>query len=87
MQECRFKNTKSIAIDHLNMNSLKNKVTEVNELITNKIDICLILETKLDQSFPNQQFQMHGYQIFHRDRNKYSGRIVLYASISSNVLI
>ena len=59
------------------MNSLKNKVTEVNELITNKIDICLILETKLDQSFPNQQFQMHGYQIFHRDRNKYSGRIVL----------
>ena len=77
MQECSFKNTKSIAIDYLNMNSLKNKVTGVRELITNKIEICLISETKLDQSFPNQQFQMHGYQMFHRDRNKYSGRIVL----------
>ena len=53
-----LKNLKNIAIGHLNSNFLKNKITEVKELITNKIDICLISETKLDQSFLNEQFQI-----------------------------
>ena len=53
-----LKNLKNIAIGQLNSNFLRNKITEVKELITNKIDICLISETKLDQSFLNEQFQI-----------------------------
>ena len=47
---------------------------KVKELITDKIDICLISEIKLDQSFPNLQFQIHGYKMFRRDMDKYGGR-------------
>ena len=39
-------------------------MTKVKELITNKIDISLILETKLHQSFPNQQIHINGYWMF-----------------------
>ena len=66
------------------MNFLQKKIREVNELITNKIDICLIPETKLDQPFPNQQFQIHGFKMFCRGRGKYSA---VNKTIPSNVLI
>lgn len=42
----------------------RNKMTKVKELITNKIDISLISETKLHQSFPNQQIHINGYWMF-----------------------
>ena len=57
-QKYVLKNLKNIAIGHLSSNFLRNKITEVKELITNKIDICMISETKLDQSFLNEQFQI-----------------------------
>ena len=41
----------------------------------NKIDICLISETKLDETFPNQQFKIHDYKMFCRDRNKHGGGV------------
>ena len=39
---------------HLNANSLRNRFVAVDELIKNKIDVCLISETKVDKTFPNQ---------------------------------
>ena len=53
-------NPKKVIIDHLNVNSLRNKFVAVDELIKNKIDVCLIWETKADESFPNQQFKVNG---------------------------
>ena len=57
-------------------------------LITNKTDIWLISETKLDQSFPNQQFQVHGYKMLQRDRDKYVGGMLfhLHENIPSKLL-
>ena len=40
-----------ILIAHLNINSLRNKFDIPEETITNKVDIPLISETKLDSSF------------------------------------
>ena len=34
------------------------------ELIKYKTDVCLISETKIDESFPNQQFKINDYKIF-----------------------
>ena len=34
------------------------------ELIKYKTDVCLISETKIDESFPNQQFKTNDYKIF-----------------------
>ena len=55
-------------------------MTEVKELITNKVDICLISDDKFDQSFLNQQCQTHGYKMLQRDRDKYFGGILFYVN-------
>ena len=75
MQECisvqkdRLQNSKNMVIGHLNVNSLRNKFEAVEELDQNKIDICFLPETKIDETFPNQQFMINGYNLFRRDRN------------------
>ena len=49
----RLQNAKNVTIGALNVNSLRNKIGAVQELITNNIDICLLSGTKIDESFPN----------------------------------
>ena len=51
----------------------------LEELVKNKVDILLISETKLDDSFPMNQFRMEGYSTpFRLDRNNYGGGIILF---------
>ena len=54
-------------LGNLNVNSLRDKIEAVEELIRNNIDIFLFSETKLDEAFPNQQFKISGYEMFGRD--------------------
>ena len=68
VQAHRYKNPKNVIIGHLNVNSSRNKFVTVEEFTTNKIDFCLISETKVDESFPKQQFEINGYKMFPRDR-------------------
>ena len=51
----------------------------------NNIDISLFSETKLDQTFPNQQFKISGYKMFRRARNKYGGSIMFYINVPKNI--
>ena len=55
----RLQNAKNVTIGALNVNSLRNKIGAVQELITNNIDICLLSETKTNETFPNQQFNIY----------------------------
>ena len=55
----------------------------MEELLRNNIDISLFSETKLDETFPNQQFKISGYKMFRRDRNKHGGGIMFY--INENI--
>ena len=61
-----------------NVNSPRNKIEVVEELMRNDIDISLFSETELDETFPNQQFQISGYEMFRRDKNKHGGGIMFY---------
>ena len=70
-------------LGNLNVNSLRNKFLASKELIKDKIDICLLSETKLNDTFPTAQFQIEGYKIFRKDRNKYGGGIMFY--INANI--
>ena len=56
VQQHRLKTQKNVILGDLNINSLRNKIGGVEELIRNNIDISLFSETKLDETFPNQQF-------------------------------
>ena len=79
----RLQNPKNILIGHLNMNSVRNKFEAVEELMQNKVDICFLSETKIDETFPNQQFALSNYKLFRRDRNKNGGGIICY--INDNI--
>ena len=75
----RSRNPNRIFIAHLSINSLRNKFEILKETITNKVDILLISETKLDSSFPLNQFHMDGFTTPYRlDRNQNGGGIILY---------
>ena len=73
VQENRWQNPKNVILGHLNVNSLRNKIEAVEELMRNKIDISLFSEFKLVETFPNQQFKIGEYKMFRRDRNKHGG--------------
>ena len=48
-------------------------------MVNGFVDILLITECKLDDSFPTAQFYMQGYSSpFRLDRNSYGGGILLY---------
>ena len=48
-------------------------------MVAEEIDILMITETKLDDSFPASQFSIQGFCTpFRLDRNKNGGRILLY---------
>ena len=43
-------------------------------------DICLLSDTKIEQNFPNQQFNISNYKTFHRDINKRGGGLSFYVN-------
>ena len=78
LHQKRLKYAKNLIIDHLKMNSIRNKFLDFKELVLSDTDICLISETKLDDSFPDQQFHVNGYKMFRKDWNKFEGSLILF---------
>ena len=79
LKEIRTKNVNRIVIGTLNINSLASKFEQLSELIGTHLDILTIQETKLDHSFPPQQFCLKGYSEPYRlDRNKEGGGVLIY---------
>ena len=60
LREIRVKNVNKVVIGTLNINSLAPKFDELREIIGNNLDILAIQETKLDSSFPAEQFLLDG---------------------------
>ena len=65
-------------IGYLNINSLRNKIIDVRELIGRlQLDYFVISETKLGSSLPSAQFHIVDYEIRNRrDRNKSGGGLI-----------
>ena len=51
---------------HLNTNFIRTKFELLSSLIGGKIDILKISETKLDATFPSNQFFVQGYSTAYR---------------------
>ena len=69
-------------ISYLNINSLRNKINDIRSMISEMSpEILTISETKLDDSFPDAQFIIEGYQNpgnLRKDRNKYGGGLITF---------
>ena len=75
----KLKYTKNLIISHYNINSIRNKFIEIAPLLTDGcIDIFGITETKLDDSFPNEQFKIPNFKHERQDRSRHGGGIMVY---------
>ena len=58
LNDIRRKNVGRLLIGHLNINSIRNKFDELKSLIHDKFDVFIVSETKIDDSFPVNQFSI-----------------------------
>ena len=89
MKNLRLKNPKNISFLYLNINSVRNKFKNMSSLISGNVDILIVVETKLDPSFPTAQFLIPGFHHpFRLDINRRSDGLVVYVkgSIPARVL-
>ena len=89
LTDIRIRIAKRIILGRLNINSIRNKFEMLADLVIKKIDILLISETKIDDSFTSSQFYIPGYSPpFRSDRSARGGGILLYvrADIPSKLL-
>ena len=56
LKHLRIQNFNKIIIGHLNVNSIRNKIHAISDLIGGKLDIFLVSETKLSDNFMTSQF-------------------------------
>ena len=76
LTELRNKYLNNPIIGYLNINSLRNKIIDLQEIRSKApLDIVCIDETKFDESVSDFQFHMENYQFppFRRDRNSKGG--------------
>ena len=74
----KAKHPKNFFFGQLNVNSIRNKLVSIQELIKRTSDIFLISETKIDDSFQIAQFKIEGYKCFRKDRDAFGGRLLFY---------
>ena len=77
----------NVIIGHLNINSIRNKFETLSLPVAQYVDILVLSETKLDSTFPSNQFLINGFSVPHRfDRNSKGGCILLYVKYKIIVL-
>ena len=75
----RTENPSRTIFGQININSIRNKLALLMNIIKNEVDIFMISETKIDNGFPMSQFTMTGYSIpFRFDQTSHGGRILLF---------
>ena len=79
LKSLKKKNINRTIFGQYNINSQRNKFGQLHEFCKDNLDILLITQTKLESSFPSEQFHIPGYCSPYRlDRNSHGGGILLY---------
>ena len=77
-------------MEHLNIDSLRNKFDALTQKITGNVDNLTLSQTKLDSSFPEGQFLIPGYSAPYRiDRTCHGRALMLFVreDIPSKLLL
>ena len=79
LKKVKINNAKNVIIATLNVNSLVSKFDELKVIGQGVFDILIINETKLNASFPVNQFCINYFSTPYRlDRNRNGGGIIIY---------
>ena len=65
LKNIRIKNVNRLIVGTLNINFIAPKFEQLKEVIGNHLDIFTIQETKIDKSFPEDQFEIEGLSLIH----------------------
>ena len=78
LKEAGLNYPKNPLIAYLNINSLRNKIIDLGDIMSYlSPDYLVLSETKLDDSFPSAQFSIPDYEIrARRDRHKNGGGLI-----------
>ena len=70
---------KGLQIDHLNIQSLRNKLDELRLFCNEyKLHILSLNETWLDENISDDELQLTGYNIIRKDRDSFGGGVAVY---------
>ena len=89
IKELRIGNANKVIIGNLNINSIRNKFEQLKKTVLKYIDILVVTETKLDETFLESLFLMDGFsKPYKLDRNKNGGGVMIFIrdTISSKIL-
>ena len=79
LKEVRKRHPQQFMCSYLNINSFRYKLCSIKELLTtNTVDMLIIAETKLDDTFTNSQFEVDNYHLWRADRSSHGGGILVY---------
>ena len=67
LKKIKTSNLNRLVIGQININSIRNKFEPLNLIIKDNLDILVITESKLDESFPSMQFAIGGVAIYVRE--------------------
>ena len=69
---------KKLIVYHININSVRNKFEILKSMLSEVLDILIIIETKLVDSFPGQKFHTEDFNMpFRLDLDRYRGGFLL----------
>ena len=75
----RNQNARNMIITHLNINSIRYKVGTIHSILNdNLVDVFAITETKIDASFPDEQFKVSDFSLHRCDRTNRGGGVAVY---------
>ena len=78
LRDIKFKNINNPVLAYINVNSIRNKLSDLFSIIDSNVEIVTIAETKLDSSFPSAQFIVDGYSApYRKDRNANGGGLLV----------
>ena len=86
LKELRIENPIRLIFSYLNIDSIRNKFSNLQQGIKGSVDIPIIAETKIDSSFPTAQFCLSNYHTPDLPDNNYKGGGIL-VYIKSNIPI
>ena len=79
LKNLRNENPYRVIIGHINIKSIRNKFESFVKYVGNNLDILMVSETKIEDTFPESQFLMEGFSTPYRtERTANSGGILLY---------
>ena len=71
-------NQNRLIFSTLNVNFIPNKLDDIRITTADFVDILVLTESKLDQSFPESQFFINRFsKPFRKDRNRHGGRLLM----------